>query len=527
MSSFFTALIPMSLALSGAGQAPQKPSWMNRPTEDRLSYLRGPYNRSIDLIPAFARDMYATGVGHALAYEALVRGRKDELESRVQPQIAGILRNPPRFMVDEAAISPRFSSRFSSLEKVFEWAHTLHFQTIDVLAYPGWNFQRKEQEIARLWEFYSAQPFALTGLPMNMERLDGFAWSGLFRSKYPKTNALFWGYHWLQTANYDMLYGTDLASQRAQYEVLGKRYRSEELTRLDRDFMPMTAEISPRFARRFPQIANAFDNLHMLHDNVNDILADDRLSDRQKDAAVDAALVNVLASSHKDCEPVAAGDVETVPPGIHDHRHPDSMPGMGWMKGSDGDEMFMTGMGWMDMSQCAHCSVSFPKTQRLTETGFGGPYGATVSADGWTMSVRCVLCARDMASESIGQVIIRAATEEPGKMLVLTSDEEGVFQANLPNAVFLDEPAEHPQCESWSRVFTSSEAFAQYVRANPRFQSAKPLSLAEWTSRYSGKPETYRKISRPNPYRTENAENSVRKANLFSVHEPSREVTRP
>lgn len=499
--SVFSALMPLALTLASGGQTQDKPDWMNRSTEDRLSYLRGPYNRSIDLIPEFARDMYATGVGHALAYEALVRGRKDRLESQVQPQIAAILRNPPRFMVDEAAISPRFSARFSSLEKVFEWAHTLHFQTIDVLAYPGWDFRRKEEEIQRLWKFYSAQPFALTGLPMNMDRLDGFSWSGLFRSKYPKTNGLFWGYHWLQTANYDMLYGTALASQREQYEVLGDRYRKEELTRFDRDFMPMTAEISPRFARRFPQIANSFDNLHMLHDNVNDILADDRLTESQKNQAVDAAIINVLASTHRNCEVVAADQVETVATGIHDHRHPNSMPGMGWMKGSDGDEMFMTGMGWMDMSECAHCSVSFPDTPKLTATGFAGPYGATVSANGWTMSVRCVLCARDMASESIGRVIIRAATEDSSQMLVLISDEEGAFWSNLPEAVFLDEPAEHPQCESWSRVFTNRAAFEKYIKANPRFQSAQPLALTDWAIRYNGKPETYRKISRPNPYR--------------------------
>ncbi len=375
MSGLLATVLSAAAIFSAGVQDSARPAWMNRNTEDRLSYLRGPFNRSIDLIPDFARDMYATGVGHALAYEALVRGRNDQLESQVQPQIAAILKNPPRFMVDEAAISPKFSARFSSLEKVFEWAHTLHFQTIDVLAYPGWSFERKEAEIERLWKFYSSRPYALTGLPMNMERLDGFSWSGLFRSRYPKTNALFWGYHWLQTANYDMLYGTDLASQRAQYQVLGDRYRKEELTRTDRDFMPMTAEISPRFARRFPQIANAFDNLHMLHDNVNDILADDRLTEAQKNKAVDDAIVNMLASTHQDCAAVSADDVETVATGIHDHRQPNSTPGMGWMKGSDGDEMFMSGMGWMDMSECAHCSVSFPSAPSLTATGFGGLTG--------------------------------------------------------------------------------------------------------------------------------------------------------
>jgi hypothetical protein len=42
-------------------------------------------------------------------------------------------------------------------------------------------------------------------------------------------------------------------------------------------FMPLTAELSPMFAARYPEIANIFDNLHMLHDNISDILASELL----------------------------------------------------------------------------------------------------------------------------------------------------------------------------------------------------------------------------------------------------------
>ena len=37
--------------------------------------------------------------------------------------------------------------------------------------------------------------------------------------------------------------------------------------------MPMMPEAAPEFARRFPEAAAIFDNLHMLHDNFDDILA--------------------------------------------------------------------------------------------------------------------------------------------------------------------------------------------------------------------------------------------------------------
>ena len=37
--------------------------------------------------------------------------------------------------------------------------------------------------------------------------------------------------------------------------------------------MPMFHEIAPTFSRRFPEAANIFDNLHMLHDNIDDVLS--------------------------------------------------------------------------------------------------------------------------------------------------------------------------------------------------------------------------------------------------------------
>ena len=37
--------------------------------------------------------------------------------------------------------------------------------------------------------------------------------------------------------------------------------------------MPMMPEAAPEFAKRFPEAASIFDNLHMLHDNFDDILA--------------------------------------------------------------------------------------------------------------------------------------------------------------------------------------------------------------------------------------------------------------
>jgi len=99
---------------------------------------------------------------------------------------------------------------------------------------------------------------------------------------------------------YDLLYEKTLEEQKQAYKQVGKQYHTKELYRTDRAFMPMFAELSPKFARRFPAISNTFDNLHMLHDMVNDILASDWLTPQQKDEQITRAIWLVMAANHRE-----------------------------------------------------------------------------------------------------------------------------------------------------------------------------------------------------------------------------------
>lgn len=467
------------------------PAWMRDRRLNKLFYRRGPYNFAIYNIPSLAYDLNAVAVGHAMAYEDLVTGKAATLETKTFDRINRVLKDPPRLMPDEAAIAPTFGRRYGALERVFDWAHLLHAQTVDVLASTKLAPEEKDREIERLWQFYSRMPWALTGLPMNMEYLDSQPYSGAFRKKYPRVNGLFWGYHWLQGAMYDLLYRTSLADQRAAYKVLGERYQTVELYRTDRPVMPMFAELSPEFAARFPHIANAFDNLHMLHDLVNDILASDWMTRKQQEEQIRRAIWMLLASTHAGEKPGVKGPGD----GLHDHRFHHGMPGMGMMKGSTGELMYMPGMGWMSMADCAHCSMPLPEGEEAWRA-------ATVTAEGWSMRVRCSLCARDMALQARGRAILRIPTEDPWRRLVLISDERGYWETTTPEAVFLEEENGHAGCADWSRAFTSRAAFDGYVRANPRYASARPLTLAEWSEREGKKPDTYVKPQGPveNPY---------------------------
>jgi hypothetical protein len=68
--------------------------------------------------------------------------------------------------------------------------------------------------------------------------------------------------------------------------------------------------------------------------------------------------------------------------------------------------------------------------------------------------------------------------------------------------VFLEADGGHPKCADWSRAFTSRAAFDAYVKAHPEYAGAKPLTLAEWSERNAGEPDTYMKPKGPveNPY---------------------------
>jgi hypothetical protein len=168
----------------------------------------------------------------------------------------------------------------------------------------------------------------------------------------------------------------------------------------------------------------------------------------------------------------------------------EGMPGMGMMAGATPEAMYMTGMGWMNFGECHHCSMPLPDGEKAWQS-------SAVSADGWTMQVRCALCARDMSSETKGRAVLRLSTEDPSRMVVVISDDEGNLKTDTPAAVFLEEEGSHARCNGWSRAFTSRKAFDDYVRQNPRYAKAKPLTFVQWAERAGDEPDTYMKRKAP------------------------------
>lgn len=127
------------------------------------------------------------------------------------------------------------------------------------------------------------------------------------------------------------------------------------------------------------------------------------------------------------------------------------------------------------------------------------------------MRVRCALCARDMAAQAKGRAILHIPTEDSTRTLVLISDEEGSFKTDMTQVVFLEKEDGHAGCSEWSQAFSSRAAFDAFVKANPDYADAKPLTLAEWSQREGKEPDTYVKPKGPveNPYRESMPEEKV------------------
>ena len=58
-----------------------------------------------------------------------------------------------------------------------------------------------------------------------------------------------------------------------------------------------TPAVAPRFTARHPRAAAIFDNLHMMHDIISDILVSDRVPRNLKGKAIEAALAEFRDST--------------------------------------------------------------------------------------------------------------------------------------------------------------------------------------------------------------------------------------
>lgn len=266
------------VVLATAAALPVHAQWV---TTFETFYLQAPHNWTFrDNYQHADRLFNAFDFGHAILYETLwtkPEAPASVLEERIYDRLTKqVLVKPPRVPLEEVAIEPMYARLAPEAKAMFDWSHILHRQIYDVLADERLSREAKDAEVQRLIAYYKTRPdLAFSSKPKSMELMQEQPYSLAFRQKYPKFNGLIWGYHWFQVGLYEpLLVGKSVEERQAGVRATVARFfqmLQDPLASLPYQ-MPMTAAISPEFAKQYPEAAIIFDNLHSMHDVVSDIL---------------------------------------------------------------------------------------------------------------------------------------------------------------------------------------------------------------------------------------------------------------
>ena len=269
-------------------------------------YYPGSFNwQFLTNYPEGARLFNAFDYGHAVLYERLYTKTPEEqvaaLEKEYRYLTTDLLVRPPRFAVAEEAVEPRYARLAWHAKQMFDWAHVLHRQIYDVYSDARIPPAQKDSLIERLTDYYlTRKDYAFVPVPKSMALMDDQSFSQTFRKRHVKFNGLIWAYHWLQVGLYEpyLVYHTPVA-QKAGVAATIARFWSllDDAPSRMPAVMPMTAAVAPRFAAAHPRAAVIFDNLHMMHDIISDVLASDEISHARKREAIYAQLAEFRDST--------------------------------------------------------------------------------------------------------------------------------------------------------------------------------------------------------------------------------------
>jgi len=255
-------------------------------------YYPGAFNwQFLRNYPEAARLFNAFDYGHAVLYQRLYTlpdstRAAAALEREYRYLTTDLLIRPPRFAVAEEVIEPTYAKLAWKAKLMFDWAHVLHRQIYDVYADERIPEAEKHSLIERLTDYYlRRRDIAFVPVAKSMALMDEQYYSQIFRRRFVKFNGLIWAYHWLQVGLYEpFIVGRTLDEKKAGLQAAVAR-----LWDMLRDppagmprVMPMTATVAPLFTERHPRAAAIFDNLHMMHDIISDILAADTVPRNKK-----------------------------------------------------------------------------------------------------------------------------------------------------------------------------------------------------------------------------------------------------
>jgi hypothetical protein len=242
-------------------------------TRDHRWQPRGPWKWAVQReLPQLYREFNGIDFGHAHLAETLLTTQEQGAIEQARLEVLDFIFSSPAVPPDEEQIAPTMNRLVWEVSKTFDWTHIFHRSLYDLFASD--KVQDKDAAYRTLLADYLSKAEAIT--PHRLDHhgaLWSFPESKAFRDRFRKFNTQIWAYHWLQAAVYDVqLLGGGAKQQELMPQIIAYYHGYLRRPPVEWQFMPMMPEGAPEFSRRFPEAAAIFDNLHMLHDNLDDVL---------------------------------------------------------------------------------------------------------------------------------------------------------------------------------------------------------------------------------------------------------------
>jgi hypothetical protein len=304
-----------------AGCAPAD-GWEQR---DAVSFLRGPYN-----LAYFYRhnDSFRYGAAfhyhHGKQHDVLLLTPLSE-HTQVDQQFNGdvtafLYAKTARTEPTMELYGPYFAQIGWRVYRAIDWTHMHHEQTYDILSARDIAWDEKADWTARAVRYYlekNAVARSCAPLDVTMRRAGAMMkpYFALYRNYYPRSSDFAYVAHWWHPAIYEamMIAGND-DDQNDVVDATNHTMLVDVLLHRPQRML-LSREMMPRYSRMSPESANIFDNLHMLHGLVYDLLAYEGWNDEQKRAELyrivdamsyrpgDELLARKFTTPHPDVDP--------------------------------------------------------------------------------------------------------------------------------------------------------------------------------------------------------------------------------
>ncbi len=332
-------MIAGAIVLAAAWPAPSAGQIVQRNAQ---FWLPAAYNnRFYNTYPEAARSFYAAHYAHFGVYEVGLKNDAglDDRMARLEDEIRGLVVDPPRFEPPIDVIAPNWIKMAYPTAAAMDWTHHLHEQLYDILTDDRVNDKKAAGERAISYYLTNLRAAFSTRGYGHAFMLGGGTWAGTFARRYPSTNGILWAYHWHHASVYEALM-EESPEDRARALARVIRVFSDSVLASPPPYMPLTAQMAPKFSAMLPAAAHIFDNLHMMHDVVNDIMVDDRIPPEAKGREIERMFQQMLYANQEWVIPPmvpadAHGDmpmsVMTTPMQLPDgswlpQGHPDARP---------------------------------------------------------------------------------------------------------------------------------------------------------------------------------------------------------